>query len=586
MKAAFLVTLGLVAIVACGKDKVVATTCRTDDDCQSGFLCENYECVAKESKRCELVGDGNPILQPTPYSIDFSSLDAQATVLQNVTLSNIGNCTLTVYEAKLADKTKGFSCDFCEGKNFPIEIFPGRSVQLSVSYTPTTVRESKTALTFLSDDKEYGSLNIPLRANYIGTPQLAVTPNPVEFGFIEQRRALDKRVQILNRGTGTAPLQVTSVKVEPAGDKNFEVVTGANESIEQSLSLPRQLVPLTADATASINFTVRYHPSSLENHSANLVVNTTKGMLSIPLKGTSATPPKMSVTPDMMLDLGDVALGTSKFKTLTIVNEGGSPLLVKQRWTAVSGNMMPSTDLFTSPNTQQLPPVEPTKYLELQVAVTATALGPITGLLLLEDSNDPQRPSVPISVTANGVMGSGNSVVKLEMTYDNGNNSVFDKDLRDVDMTLEHPFGFVCNKQTPMPMNWGSYGSPSWLAFAPKEEPERIVLADSRQDGIYRVQLTYQQDCKSLPTEVLAGLLGISIDALITLLGGGAIPIGGQDISQLIKNICLSRGSTTASVRVFVNGTEAATKSVSLGRLGDSTYALDLVRTNGVFTVR
>ena len=53
------------------------------------------------------------------------------------------------------------------------------------------------------------------------------------------------------------------------------------------------------------------------------------------------------------------------------------------------------------------------------------------------------------------------------------------------------------------------------LAVVSEEEPERIILADSRQDGTYRVMVNYQQDCASLPTDLLAGILGISVEVLI-----------------------------------------------------------------------
>ena len=108
------------------------------------------------------------------------------------------------------------------------------------------------------------------------------------------------------------------------------------------------------------------------------------------------------------------------------------------------------------------------------------------------------------------------------MTYDNGADNAFDKDLRNVDMTLEHPFGYVCNKQYPHPTNWGELRQRRrWISFGAKEEPERIVLADATQDGTYRVMVQYMEDCSSLPTELLAGLLGISVDALIAYLSGG-----------------------------------------------------------------
>jgi hypothetical protein len=177
-------------------------------------------------------------------------------------------------------------------------------------------------------------------------------------------------------------------------------------------------------------------------------------------------------------------------------------------------------------------------------------------------------------------------VVKLEMTYDNGSDNAFDSDVRNVDMTLEHPFGYVCNKQTPNPMNWGNYGSCSWLAFAPKEEPERIILADSRQDGRYRVMVSYQEDCASIPTQLLAGLLGISVEVLIGYLSGGAIPIPGSDIGNLIQNVCLDKKGTTVTIKVFINGNLVAERNKALGRKGDTSYVLDLVRSGGTFSVQ
>jgi hypothetical protein len=93
---------------SCAREKLVAALCRTDDDCEAGFLCENYECVPREAKSCSNVLDGNPILQPTPHVVDFGTLDSQAALVQSVRLDNIGNCTLTLFEASLKDDTLGY----------------------------------------------------------------------------------------------------------------------------------------------------------------------------------------------------------------------------------------------------------------------------------------------------------------------------------------------------------------------------------------------------------------------------------------------------------------------------------------------
>lgn len=564
-----LLTAGVaVGVTGCTTDRVVAANCRADDDCQAGSLCENYECVPREAKACDIVLEGNPILQPSPHTVDFGTVDAQAALLQTVTLHNIGNCTLTLFEATLADTGAGFTCDLCD-TNFPKEVWPGRSLEIQLSYTPSTVRNSVTELTLLSDDKEYPTLRVPIKANYIGTPQLIASPSPVDFGYTAQGRLTRRTVQLSNQGTGTAPVSITSVALSPADTMDFALVplTG----------LPRTLAPASIDRTAVQTLEVRYTPRTLADHTADLVVTTDKGTFTVPLSGTSSSAPTVTVTP-AMIDLGDVTLGTSTFRTITVVNGGGAPLTVRPTW----GGMMFTTDFSTNP--QLVPDVLPSQYVEVQVLVTATREGVLQSILNLE-TNDPLRPTVSIPVTARGVLGGGAEVVKLEMTYDNGSDNAFDNDVRNVDMTLEHPFGYVCNKQTPNPMNWGNHGTASWLAFAPKEEPERIILADSRQDGTYRVMVSYQNDCASLPTDLLAGILGISVEVLVGYLSGGAIPIPGQDIGNLIQSICLSKRSSAVTVKVFVNGNLISEKNATLGRKGDSTYVLDLVRQNSMFRV-
>ena len=153
-------------------------------------------------------------------------------------------------------------------------------------------------------------------------------------------------------------------------------------------------------------------------------------------------------------------------------------------------------------------------------------------------------------------------------------------------MTLENPFGLVCNKQNDSPSNWGAFGNPGWLAFGPKEEPERIVLPDSTQDGTYRVLLTYMEDCSSVPSGLVAALLGISVDVLIAYFTGGVgIGVSGDQVADAIEDVCFDHSSSAATVTVYLNGMIAAEVPVTLGRKGDYLYALDLVRTGGVFTV-
>lgn len=558
----------LATATGCERTRIVSSACREDSDCEGGNLCDNYQCIPREAKACEVVIEGNPILQPSPHTVDFGEVDAQAALVQTITIHNIGNCTLTLFEATLADPAAGFTCDLCD-TTFPKEIWPGRSLEISLSYTPGAVRNSHTELTLLSDDKEYATLRVPIKANYIGTPSLVATPSPVDFGYIAQGRQVRRALTLSNQGTGIAPVTVTDVKLEPADTQHFALVpiTG----------LPRELVPVTEDRMAVQALEVRYTPRDSADHTAQLIVTSSKGTITVPLKGTSSAAPQAAASP-LEIDLGNVTLGTSAFATLTITNnQGGAPLKVTPAW----GGMMFTTDFSITP--QLVPDVAPNGYTEVQVQVTATREGVLQAILNLE-TNDPMKPTISIPVRATGVLGAGGEVVKIEMTYDNGSDTAFDNDVRNVDMTLEHPYGYVCNKQNPDPTNWGNFGTASWLAFAPKEEPERIILADSRQDGTYRVQVSYQNDCSSLPTELTAGILGISVEALLAYLTGG-ITIPGQDVGDIISSVCFSKSSTTVTVKVFINGTLTAERNATLGRRGDTTYVLDLVRNNATFSV-
>lgn len=572
------------ALAACGSPKIVKTLCREDSDCEGGLLCEDFRCVEQKTKACEVVTDGNPILQPSPYTVGMGDLDTSEQTA-TIELHSIGNCTLTLFEANLTQANSPFSCgDFCAGK-FPVEVFPGRNVPVTITFKAKDVGKADDELKVLSDDREFPELRIPIHANFLGTPQLKVAPNPVEFGYVAVGRQATRNVTLTNQGTGVAGIEIRGMALSPVDTMDFGLELG-------DLTFPFTLAPIAKDNTALKTVVVRYNPRTSAMHTVNLVITTSKGEVKVPLNGNSETPPKMDVcaagkclstmgTPSV--NLGDVPYGATNVLPVTITNTGGAPLKVTYMW----GGSNPNTDLSAAPAV--IPSVTSGNYVDLQVAYTNTA-GPmtatnITGLLVLS-SNDPSRPSVSIPVSARAMPPQGPEVVKIEMVFDNGNDGLFDKDVRNVDMRLEHPYGYVCDKAHPNPTNWGMYGSPSWIAFPPKEEPERIILPGAMVDATYRVQISYMEDCKSLPTELLAGLLGISVDVLLDYLSGGIVPIDASMVSQLISNICLNKSSSNVTVRAFVNGALIKEKTVSVSRKGDSIYAMDLIRSGGSFSAQ
>jgi hypothetical protein len=554
-------------IAACDSDRLVEAPCREDGHCQSGLLCEDFVCVAAATKACDVVINGNPVLQPAPYTVDFGVQEGPGDA-RTVTLHNIGNCTLTLFEAQLAAGAQSpFTCEGC-GEGFPLEIFPGRKRELQVAFGAPGIGSFSDHLVILSDDREFPEMRVPLHGQFMGLPELRVAPNPVDFGYVAQGRVGKKRVQITNQGTGVAELVVESVALVPASE-DFSLVDAPTS--------PVRLLPMSADGEV-LGVEAHFHPRSTQLHAAELVLQTSRGEVRVPVLGNALTPPKLSLNPTS-IDLGEVPLGHTNVQALALLNEGGAPLEISYHW----GGQTLTTDLFANP--VLIPPIPAGSFVEVQVAVTATALGPLNGFMVLT-TNDPARPSVTIPVSAKGVAGPGPEVVKVELTYDNGDDNAFDRDLRNVDLTLEHPYGYVCNKQYPNPSNWGTFGNPSWIAFGPKEEPERIVLADAQTDATYRLMVQYVEDCSAMPTELTAGILGISIDALLNYLSGGVVDVNGQDVGAVIEQTCFNRSATNATVRVWVNGAVIQEKTVALAKKGDSKFVLELVRSGGKFSAQ
>lgn len=544
--------------------------CGGDLECDSGEICEFGLCKPKDELSCTSVQGGRAVLQPAPHEISFGHV-APGSSFHPLVLRNIGNCTLTVFEAYFEAENTRFGCSSCDPATFPIELFPFRDVEWSMSFFPDDVGEFADHLVLLSDDAEYPEIRVPVRGRFDGEPALRSAPVELDFGYAAVGRTLTQVVQLTNQGSGTAPLSVSKVEIVPSSTTAF--------SFEPEIMEPVKLAPVRVDNDSSHFVNVRYHPREIGSHHADLLVTTLEGpTLTIPLVGTSKTPPTIQVNPESIA-FGPVPIGQTNARPLIIQNMGGSPLHVTYRW----GGTGLSTDLFALP--QIVPAIPPGEYTELQVLVTATSPTPITGLLILE-SNDPAHPTITVSVSADGQDVLGANVIKVEMVYDNNGNSFFDDDLRNVDMTLENPFGLICNKQERAPTNWGAFGTPTWIAFGANEEPERIVLPDAMQDGTYRVMLQYAEDCASVPTGLVAAILGISIDVLIAYLSGGAINIDSGDVSDVIDDLCLDHSGASVTVTVYVNGNVVAEQPAHLSRKGEYIYAVDLIRQNGQFSVR
>lgn len=556
--------------------------CTVDDDCAAGKLCQAGACVPDDTVSCTMVQGGKAILQPNPPQIDFGSVSAE-TASRALDLKNIGSCTLTIFDAHFKGAAASpFACPACGAGVFPLELFPFRTRTLPVLFSPRGIGDASDTLVLSSDDADYPELDIPIRARFDGQPVVVASPPALDFGYVPAGARASQTVQISNHGSGDAPLQILAVTLDATATSAF--------SFAPALTAPVAVVPLSRDPKAGYAVNVRYAPIPAATPSATgiaagpdraaLVVQTSAAgaPLRIPLSGSSAQPPRISISPPMV-QFGSVPMGRATTQMLTIVNMGGAPLEVQYAW----GGAGFTTDFGATPGA--VPRIAPGDYGQLQLQVTPTAVGDLASILVVK-SNDPMQPTAAIPVSATGAAVAGAQVVKIDLSYDQGSDAALSQDIRSIDVTLEDPDGLVCNAQSQTPKTWGVYGNPTWLSFGPKGDPKRIVLPDSTQDGTYRVSLSYTEDCSALPTGLLASLLGVSGDVLIAYLTGGAVSVDPGTISKAIDQTCLKHDGAAATVSISVNGQVVSEKPVRLGKKGDAVRAAEIVRTNGQYTVR
>jgi hypothetical protein len=494
--------------------------------------------------------------------VDFGLLSGPAVREQTVALANLGTCPLTIHRIGLADADRGFGCAVCDGP-FPLEVLPGRRLELDLGFLPGAAGAWRTELAVRSDDPELPLLRVPVKATYQGAPRVLAAPAAVDFGYLAQGRQAVRQVLLANAGTGTAAAVVEQVSVEPAEGTDFSVDAG---------TLPRPLASAGPGPRQVLPVEVRFRPRAAAPSSAVLLVATSQGVVRVPLLGTAAAPPVAVLSPPA-LDLGEVTPGETATATLTLVNQGGAPLSAAVRW-AWGG----STDLAVAP--ARLVPVAPGAFAELTVALTPTLAGPVAAILAL-DTDDPAHPTLAVPVRATAVPGRAAAVVKVDVTVAAGAAGALTDDVRAVEATLESPGGQACSRGAPA-QGWGPWGDCTFLGLG---SSQRFVLVNAAEDGAWRVLATYTQDCAALPTALAASILGLSLDALQRYLAGGKVVVPGQDIGQVLEGLCLYHLPAAVSVRVSVDGATLTERTATLGTKGTSEVLLELRRTRGAFAV-
>jgi hypothetical protein len=243
-----------------------------------------------------------------------STLTATIKANQNLTIP-AGGITVTPSTFTLGTSTPAL----------PATMTSGQTLTIPVTFKPT------------ASGPVTGSINVSITGGgggavalsgtgVVSAPQLNITPATVSFGGIVTGTTKQISVLIQNTGSQTLTFATSTLPAAPFS------VTGVPAN------------GATLAAGANVTATATFAPTAAGTFSANLVVNSNGGNLTIPLSGSSGTAPKMVITP-LSIDFGTITSGGSVTKSFTIQNTGGTDLQIVKSKPPALGPFVATTTL-------------------------------------------------------------------------------------------------------------------------------------------------------------------------------------------------------------------------------------------------
>jgi hypothetical protein len=193
----------------------------------------------------------------SPGSINFGTVYVGTLSIRGVTLTNVGNTSMTIKEKFLSVIGGGNSDDFIALSLCPSTLPAGKSCTILVSFIAgPTYSTPQSAVLMINDSAPNSPQSVPLSANVIN-PQASFSPSPLGFGAVSVGSAAQMPLTISN--PGNTPLAIYSLSVSGGNASDFTVISN------------NCAAPVAAKGSCSI--TVRFVPGHTGARNATLTVS-------------------------------------------------------------------------------------------------------------------------------------------------------------------------------------------------------------------------------------------------------------------------------------------------------------------------
>ena len=344
---------------------------------------------------------GSPALQLSSTTLQFGSVPIGGNAQQTLTVTSMGTAPLQI--DALNATGSGFSA---KTPSLPLTLQPNQSLTLPVSFVPkasgsatgqlqigSNAAGASSVMVSLVGD---GTTNPPAPPGPGNTPALTLSSTSVDFGSVGVGSLGSKSVVLTSSGTAAVVIQSLAV----SGD---DFATGTMKT------------PLTLAPGQQVTLPISFTPSGAgaEKGQIKLADNATGSPNTIGLAGTGTTSSSLSIPASV--DFGDVTLGSSGTRTITLTSNGTAPLTIKS--ITVAGGS------FSGPP-QALPQVlQPNQQMSLKVKFSPKAEGDAAGSITIS-SDSATSPSAKIPMHGKGVAATAPALSASATSLSFGNVSV------------------------------------------------------------------------------------------------------------------------------------------------------------------
>lgn len=320
-----------------------------------------------------------PSIGVSPATLPFGNVRLGTATALAVTVTNTGNAALSLTTLGVTGTAEfGLS----NAPALPLSVPAGGSTKLNIRYAPANTGPDTGSLAIGSNDSAHPTVTVALSGTGVA-PALTVNPTTLAFGSLIQGQTANLTVTLGN--TGSATCNVTGLN--KSGSTDFSFGSGA------------PVPPFAITPGSTILVPLAYTPSNVGADSGSLQIvsdDPVNPSVNVTLSGTGNPVPaviNITLTP-ATLAFGAVRVGQTATLSASIGNTGGATGTVTAL--GVTGADFAPTGPAT-PFT-----VAPGASISVPVTYTPSAVGNGIGTLALT-SNDPNHPTLNVSLTGNGV---------------------------------------------------------------------------------------------------------------------------------------------------------------------------------------